>query len=130
MTIFRIIFSSIKSKLVKTSLLLVFVSANAQAFLPNGKMTTYSFKEQSEKYNYKISGQIGYVSHLNNIFSAEKATVSIYKKFGLPAEQENSKIEIQCDEITFELNNNYIGCVQSGKYVSFDLKTDKWSHDQ
>lgn len=120
----------IKSKLVKTSLLLLFVGTNAQAFLPNGKMTTYSFKEQSEKYSYKISGHIGYVSHLNNIFSAEKATVSIYQKFGSPAGVEKAKIEIQCDELTFELNNAYIGCVQSDKYVSFDLKTDKWSHDK
>lgn len=115
--------SLIKSKLVKTSLLLLFISSSAQAFLPNGKMTTYSFKEQSRLYNYKISGSVGYISHLNDIFSAENAKIIV----SVRSESETSKKEIICDELTYELKNAYIICLQGSEHMTLDLKTDKWS---
>lgn len=96
---------------------------SASAFLPNGKIQNYSFREQSKNLNYEIIGDIGFVSHMNGIFSAEKAVIKIYSR-----SDKNLKPlkTIQCDEITYELNSGYIGCIQDSKYLSLDLKKDKF----
>jgi hypothetical protein len=105
---------------VKTSLLLFFISAKALAFLPSGKIENYNFKEQSTSWNYSISGEVGFVSRLDHIFSSEKATIIISNRTTNEIEK-----EIQCDEITYELNNSYIQCGQGTKYFSLNLKTLK-----
>lgn len=97
---------------------------SASAFLPNGKIQNYSFKEQSKNFNYEITGNVGFVSHMNGIFSAEKASIKIYSRANKSLEP--FKV-IQCDEVTYELNNGYLGCTQTFKYISIDMKTEKIS---
>lgn len=104
---------------MKTSLLFLFISAKAFAFLPGGKLENYSFKEQSTSRNYQVSGQVGFVSQLNHIFSAENATITIFNRSTNQVEK-----QIVCSEITYELDNSYIQCVQGSKYLSLNLKVD------
>jgi hypothetical protein len=115
----------IKSRLAIASLLFLFLSINAVAFLPNGKMQNYSFKEQTAVHNYIISGPIGYVSIVNNLFSAEKAVIKVYDRSSQNLNESSFKKEILCNELTYELNNSYILCIQDSKYLSIDLKNDK-----
>lgn len=103
----------------KAYLLMFLISAKAFAFLPGGKIETYSFKEQSNLHNYRISGALGFVSHLKPIFSGENATIVIYNRNTNEIEK-----ELHCDEITYELDNSYIQCAQGLKYISLNMKVD------
>ncbi len=109
-----------KRRLALASLLLF--SQYSLAFLPNGKMMDFSIREQTSLYNYKITGDIGYVSHLSHIFSAEKTKLVIQSK------NSDKTREINCDEMTLELKNSYILCTQGSQYISLNLKTDKISN--
>ena len=103
----------------KAFFMLVFISAKAFAFLPGGKMENYSFREQSKTHQYRITGAAGYVSLLNQIFSAENAVVVVHNRTTNSIEK-----ELHCDEITYELNNSYLSCTQGSKYLSFNLETE------
>lgn len=104
-------------------------SFKAYAYLPNGKIIDFNFKEQTNVFNYEISGPVGYVSHLNEVFSAEQAVIKIYKHAADLSRLVvlNESHIINCQEITFELNNGYIMCIQANGYTSINLKTDKIS---
>ncbi len=104
---------------MKTGLLFFFISAQALAYLPGGKLENYSLKEQSNSRNYHISGAVGFVSSLNHIFSAENARIVIYNR----ADNTIDK-EMFCNEMTYELDNSYVICIQGSKYLSLDLKVD------
>ena len=106
-------------KSTKAFLFLVLISVKAFAFLPGGKMENYSFHEQSKTHQYRITGAAGYVSHLNQIFSAENVVVVVQNRMTNTIEK-----ELRCDEITFELNTSYLSCTQGLKYLSFNLETE------
>ena len=104
---------------MKFGLILFLISTKALAFLPGGKLEKFSFKEQSRSRNYIISGELGFVSHVNQIFSAEMAVIIIQHRATNEMER-----ELHCDELTYELGHSYISCLQGTKYLSLNLKLD------